>query len=80
MANGYHELNDADEQRQRFARDRLIRSERNQPLYPIDDRLLEAVGHLPDCAGVAMGVDRLVMLACNTDTIEDVLLFPDRLS
>ncbi len=80
LANGYHELNDADEQRQRFARDRLIRSERNQPLYPIDDRLLEAVGHLPDCAGVAMGVDRLVMLACNTDTIEDVLLFPDRLS
>lgn len=80
LANGYHELNDEQEQRRRFAVDRARRSERDQPLYPIDDRFLEAVGHLPDCAGVAIGVDRLVMLACNTDTIDDVLLFPDRLS
>lgn len=75
LANGYHELNDAAEQGRRFERDRAIRAARGDPLPPIDDALLAALPSLPDCAGVALGVDRLVMALLDTPRIADVLAY-----
>jgi lysyl-tRNA synthetase class 2 len=77
LANGFHELNDAAEQRARFERDRAKRTQQGLPAVPMDTRLLAALeAGLPDCAGVALGVDRLVMLAAGADSIQDVLAFP----
>jgi lysyl-tRNA synthetase class 2 len=76
LANGYHELLDAHEQRLRFECDAVLRGERDQALPPIDQTLLAALAHgLPACAGVALGVDRLLMAMAGTDRIADVLAF-----
>lgn len=75
LANGYHELNDAAEQRQRFERDQAVRRERGSTVPPLDERLLEVLPALPDCAGVALGVDRLLMALLGTQHIADVLAF-----
>ena len=75
LANGYHELNDADEQRARFVRDHAVRSARGTVLPALDERLLAALPALPDCAGVAVGVDRLLMAMNRTPRIADVLAF-----
>jgi lysyl-tRNA synthetase class 2 len=76
LANGYHELRDADEQRIRFERDVAVRDARGLAAPPIDDALLGALVHgLPSCAGVALGVDRLLMALLGTDRIADVLAF-----
>ena len=75
LANGYHELNDADEQRARFVRDHAARQARGAVLPPLDQRLLDALPALPDCAGVAVGVDRLLMAMNRTSRIADVLAF-----
>jgi len=77
LANGYHELTDSAEQRRRFEADLAARRRADLPEIPLDERLLAALEHgLPDCAGVALGVDRLVMLAAGTRNIADVLAFP----
>lgn len=77
LANGYHELTDAVEQRQRFERDVSRRAQRGGTAPPIDGRLLAALEHgLPSCAGVALGVDRLLMAMVGSDRIADVLAFP----
>jgi lysyl-tRNA synthetase class 2 len=76
VANGYHELNDADEQRLRFERDQAIRRERNLASMPIDHRLLATLDAMPDAAGVAMGIERLLMCLVDTHAIADVLAFP----
>jgi len=77
LANGFHELNDATEQRARFERDLAKRKERGLPAVPMDEWLLEALAHgLPDCAGVALGLDRLVMIAAGVASIQEVLPFP----
>ena len=77
LANGYHELTDPTVQRQRFEEDLDKRRRADLPEVPIDENLLAALEHgLPECAGVALGVDRLVMLAAGTRKIEDVLAFP----
>jgi lysyl-tRNA synthetase class 2 len=76
LANGYHELCDAGEQRVRFERDVQVRAQRGQPAIPMDAALLAALGHgLPACAGVALGVDRLLMALLGTARIADVLAF-----
>jgi elongation factor P--(R)-beta-lysine ligase len=75
LANGYHELNDADEQRGRFERDHALRAERRLPLPSIDERLLAALPNLPDCAGVAMGMDRLLMCLLGVADIRESLAF-----
>ena len=76
LANGYHELNDAAEQRVRFERDNLQRRDRGQPEMPIDENLLAVLDGLPDCAGVALGVDRLLMHLLGSEDIRSVLAFP----
>lgn len=76
LANGYHELNDASEQRQRFGRDLSTRQKRASVQPPVDERLLAALPKLPACAGVAMGVDRLLMAMMGSDKLGDVLAFP----
>lgn len=76
LANGYHELNDAAEQRGRFERDNVMRRRRGLREIPLDEGLLDILGALPDCAGVALGVERLLMCLAGTDAIADVLAFP----
>jgi len=75
LANGYHELNDADEQQARFERDNAVRRERGLQEIPIDENLLDLLDAMPDCAGVALGVERLLMCLADTDAIADVLAF-----
>ena len=76
LANGYHELTDAAEQRQRFERDCAVRAARGTVQPPLDERLLGALqSGMPDCAGVALGVERLLMALLGTDRIGDVLAF-----
>jgi lysyl-tRNA synthetase class 2 len=77
LANGYHELNDVLEQRRRFAADQQSRAARGLPPVSIDARLLAALeSGLPDCAGVALGFDRVLMLAQDASSIDEVLAFP----
>jgi len=76
VANGYHELNDPVEQRARFERDNAKRRARGLDEVPIDENLLAVLGRMPDCAGVALGVERLLMVLARTDAIADVLAFP----
>ncbi|MDH5172198.1 MAG: EF-P lysine aminoacylase EpmA [Gammaproteobacteria bacterium] len=76
LANGYFELLDAAEQRRRFERDNARRREYALPERPLDERLLAALEHgLPECSGVALGVDRLLMLATGAGDIRQVLAF-----
>lgn len=77
LASGYHELGDGVEQRRRFEADNRKRAELCTKLVPMDERLLAAMeSGLPDCAGVAVGVDRLVMLATGIADIDEVVSFP----
>lgn len=77
LANGFHELCDAAEQRARFATDLAERGSRGLPEPRPDERFLAALAAgLPDCAGVALGFDRLVMLLARKASIDEVLAFP----
>ncbi|ELZ0585287.1 elongation factor P--(R)-beta-lysine ligase [Yersinia enterocolitica] len=77
LANGFHELTDGDEQLKRFEQDNRSREKRSLPQHPIDMNLIDALKHgLPDCSGVALGVDRLVMLALGAERLSDVIAFP----
>ena len=77
LANGYHELADAGEQRRRFEHANAQRRARGLPEMPLDERLLAAMAEgLPDCAGVALGFDRVVMLALGARRLDEVIAFP----
>jgi len=77
LANGFHELAAASEQRARFEADNLQRRRLGLPAFPPDERLLAALAAgLPDCAGVALGFDRTLMLSVGAAHIEEVLPFP----
>jgi elongation factor P--(R)-beta-lysine ligase len=77
LANGFHELQDAEEQRKRFVANNIKRQSLHQTTMPIDELFLSALTiGLPDCSGVALGVDRLVMLALGKQTLPDVTSFP----
>ncbi|MCB1669897.1 MAG: EF-P lysine aminoacylase GenX [Pseudomonadales bacterium] len=76
IANGYWELTDASEQEQRFKTDMELRLQLQRDELPVDQELLAALAAgLPDCAGVALGVDRLLMVATGADSIDAVLSF-----
>lgn len=77
LCNGYWELTDAAEQRARFDSDNLARRRAGRPQMPVDECLLAAMAAgIPDCAGVALGLDRLLMLKLGLEDIADVLAFP----
>jgi lysyl-tRNA synthetase class 2 len=77
LANGFQELASATEQRARFERDNHERHRLGLPTYPMDERLLAALeAGLPQCAGVALGFDRTLMLAAGARHIDEVLAFP----
>ena len=77
LANGFQELASADEQRSRFAQDLRERERRGLPVHRMDERLLAALASgLPECAGVAVGFDRVLMLAAAAAHIHEVLPFP----
>jgi lysyl-tRNA synthetase class 2 len=76
LANGFHELADAGEQRTRFEGDLKTRRDRGLPLAPLDEHFLEALKEgLPECAGVALGFDRLVAIALGAEQLSQVLSF-----
>lgn len=76
LANGYHELTDPEEQLMRFEHDNQVRTERRQSALPIDHHLLNALRRgIPECAGVALGIERLLMYLLGTEDIRDVLAF-----
>ncbi len=76
MANGFHELTDAAEQKKRFEKNQLQRKNNQQYIPEIDDYLIDALkSGLPNCAGVAIGIDRLLMQYAKTNNIQDVISF-----
>jgi len=78
LANGFHELTDADEQRRRFESELSVRRANGQPLPPLDEAFLAALScGLPDCAGIALGVDRLLMVAIGATSLDEVMSFAD---
>jgi lysyl-tRNA synthetase class 2 len=76
LANAFEELTDAAEQRGRFVADRARRHAAGGPDWPLDEDFLAAVNVMPSCAGIALGFDRLAMLAAGADSIEQVLWLP----
>ncbi len=77
LANGYHELTDGAEQRRRVQQELRERQQRNLSSVPVDERFLQAIdAGLPDCAGVALGIDRLLMKLLGAEHIREVISFP----
>jgi len=76
LANAFSELIDPAEQRRRFEEEQKLRAQMGKPIYPIDEDLLQALSRMPPSAGIALGVDRLVMVLCDAKTIQEVLPFP----
>jgi lysyl-tRNA synthetase class 2 len=76
LANAFEELTDEAEQRGRFVADRARRHASSGPDWPLDEDFLDALRVMPSCAGIALGFDRLAMLAAGADSIEQVLWLP----
>ncbi|HEY9149074.1 MAG TPA: EF-P lysine aminoacylase EpmA [Gammaproteobacteria bacterium] len=75
LANGFHELADASEQRRRFEAELSTRAEQGLEQVPLDEYLLAALEQLPHCSGVALGIDRVVMLALGAESLDEVMAF-----
>jgi len=76
LANAFGELTDADEQRRRFAEDMRLKQMIYGEAYPLDEDFLDALAYMPEASGAALGFDRLMMLACGAEAIEDVQWTP----
>lgn len=76
IANGFTELNDPEEQKLRFEKENQMRASMNKHPVPVPIKFLEDLKIMPDAAGIALGVDRLVMILCNAKTIDEVIAFP----
>jgi len=76
LANGFGELNDATEQRRRLEREMAEKERIYGERYPIDEDFIAAVGEMPEASGVALGLDRLVMLATGASRIDQVIWTP----
>ena len=75
MANAFSELTDAHEQEKRFESDRDKRRHLGKTVYTMPEKFLKALNHMPPSAGIALGVDRLIMVFTNTSKIDDVVFF-----
>ncbi|HQI24738.1 MAG TPA: lysine--tRNA ligase, partial [Smithella sp.] len=75
IANGFSELTDAAEQRKRFEEALKKRAEKKWSEYLMPEKFLQSLGHLPPCAGIALGIDRLVMIITGANCIDDVVAF-----
>lgn len=75
LANAFSELTDATEQRQRFAREEAQRRAAGKPPYPSPERFLAELPAMPPSAGIALGIDRLVMMLTDTTRIDDIVAF-----
>ena len=75
LANAFSELTDVSEQEARFERDRRKREQLGKTIYPLPERFLKSLSHMPSSVGIALGVDRLAMLFANATKIEDVVSF-----
>ena len=77
LGNGFYELTDPEEQNRRFDAEITVRQQKNLPVAVKDQRLLAALdAGLPDCSGIAIGLDRLLMVLADSSYIDDVLAFP----
>lgn len=76
LANGFAELADQNEQRKRFEEERTLRSRLGKKTWPLDERFLSCLPAMGNAAGIAFGVDRLVMLLTGTKSISDILPIP----
>lgn len=76
LANGFSELTDAKEQRERFIEEDALRRSLGKDIIPLDEDFLDAVAHMPQSTGIAFGIDRLVMLLTDSKTIDEVIAFP----
>jgi lysyl-tRNA synthetase class 2 len=76
MANGFSELTDADEQRRRFEEASEVRAAKHWAHYDMPEKFLQALQTMPEAAGIALGIDRMMMLLANTAMIDDVIAFP----
>ena len=76
MANGFSELTDADEQRRRFEEASEVRAAKHWSHYDMPEKFLTALQNMPEAAGIALGIDRMMMLLANTAIIDDVIAFP----
>lgn len=80
LANGFYELTDAQQQLQRFEQENAVRKLRGQQIMPIDHALIAALGAgLPDCSGVAIGLDRLLMVLTENEKIQRVISFGEEM-
>ena len=75
LANAFSELVDAEEQRRRFHVENMNRRSTDKPAYPIPEKFLAELDSMPPSAGIALGVDRLVMVFLNAETIDEVVAF-----
>jgi lysyl-tRNA synthetase class 2 len=75
LANGFSELNDPSEQRRRFEEANTARRSAGHPALPLPEPFLDTLGAMPDSAGIALGIDRLVMVTAGVDSIDEVVAF-----
>ncbi|MEE9911879.1 MAG: EF-P lysine aminoacylase GenX [Deltaproteobacteria bacterium] len=76
LANGFSELTDADEQRRRFEEATGARAAKHWAHYAMPEKFLQALPAMPEAAGIALGIDRMIMLLADTAVIDDVIAFP----
>lgn len=76
LANAFSELTDPVEQRRRFTGELAYRAAQGRVMFPMPERFLDELASMPPAAGIALGIDRLVMLFCNAGTVDEVVAFP----
>jgi len=75
LANGFSELIDSEEQRKRFDEENENRRSNGKPIYRMPNRFLAELNEMPPSAGIALGVDRLVMILSDVETVDEVVAF-----
>ena len=76
LANAFSELTDAGEQQKRLEDEQQTRKKLGKMVYPIDTEFIDAVGNMPESAGIALGIDRLIQVILSCKNIDDVLVLP----